>query len=304
MFAGFDDLRIRRPTEADHSRVLAMLDDWWAHRGGDAGSRQRASLLPRLFFQHFTSTSHVVERSDGRLVAFLVGFLSPSEPETAYVHFVGVDPALRRAGLGRTLYRRFFRDAERHGARTVRSITSPGNSTSVAFHVGLGFTVIPGDTEGVPVWRDYDGPGRDRVCFTRALDPTPRPAGERDLAALLAGLSPRLHDGAYVFTTVAGAVPEGATPVVVVDEDEGRTLVLRRTQADERGLPYAFVAAWITLQVHSALDAVGLTAAVSRALTEAGISANVVAGFHHDHLFVPYDRADKAVEVLRALARG
>ena len=65
--------------------------------------------------------------------------------------------------------------------------------------------------------------------------------------------------------------------------------------------PYDFVAAWITLQVHSALGAVGLTAAVSRVLTEAGISANVVAGFTHDHLFVPHDRADDAVRTLVAL---
>ena len=134
-------------------------------------------------------------------------------------------------------------------------------------------------------------------------DAASHPAGERDLTALLTGLSPRLHQGAYVFTTVVGAVPSGIDPVVVVDEDEGRTLVVRKERADELGLPYAFVTAWITLQVHSALDAVGLTAAVSRALTAAGISANVVAGFHHDHLFVPYDRAGAAVEVLRALAR-
>lgn len=134
------------------------------------------------------------------------------------------------------------------------------------------------------------------------VDPVPPPAGERDLTALLAGLSPRLHEGAYVFTTVAGAVPSRADAVVVVDEDEGRTLVVRRERADELGLPYAFVAAWITLQVYSALDAVGLTATVSRALTAAGISANVVAGFHHDHVFVPYDRAGEAVDVLRALA--
>jgi ribosomal protein S18 acetylase RimI-like enzyme len=299
-----EDLRTRQPTEDDHSRVLAVLDDWWGGQGGDRGARQRAALLPRLFFQHFTASSQVVERTDGRLVAFLIGFLSPSEPATAYIHFVGVDPTMRRAGLGRALYQRFFRDAARRGARTVRCITSPVNRTSVAFHTGLGFALEPGDTDvdGVPVRLDHDGPGLHRVCFSRSLDPGPRASGERDLTALLASMSPRRQEGAYVFTTVAGAVPPDADPVVVVAEDEGRTLVLRQGQADAFGLPYDFVAAWITLQVHSALDAVGLTAAVSRALTEAGISANVVAGFHHDHLFVPHDRADEAVDVLRALA--
>jgi hypothetical protein len=70
----------------------------------------------------------------------------------------------------------------------------------------------------------------------------------------------------------------------------------------DSGLEYHFTAAWITLRVHSALDAVGLTAAVSLALTDAGISCNVVAGFHHDHLFVPHTRAADAVRVLEALA--
>ncbi|HVE95679.1 MAG TPA: ACT domain-containing protein [Pseudonocardiaceae bacterium] len=125
---------------------------------------------------------------------------------------------------------------------------------------------------------------------------------ETDLMALLRRLSPRLREGAYVYTIVPEAIPPGAAPVVFVREDEGLTLILPPQQADDLGLPYDFVAAWITLQVHSALSAVGLTAAVSRVLAEAGISANVVAGFAHDHLFVPHDRADDAVRTLVALA--
>ena len=125
---------------------------------------------------------------------------------------------------------------------------------------------------------------------------------ETDLMALLRGLSPRLREGAYVYTIVPDAIPPGATPVAFVREDEGLTLILPQQQADNLGLPYDFVAAWITLQVHSALTAVGLTAAVSRALTDAGISANMVAGFTHDHLFVAHDRADDAVRTLATLA--
>ncbi len=79
------------------------------------------------------------------LRAFLVGFLSPSRPGVAYVHFVGVDPALHRAGIGAALYRRFLADAAAHGADTATCITSSGNSASLAFHVRLGFTVQPGD---------------------------------------------------------------------------------------------------------------------------------------------------------------
>ncbi|MER8090199.1 ACT domain-containing protein [Streptomyces sp. NPDC087532] len=127
--------------------------------------------------------------------------------------------------------------------------------------------------------------------------------GERDLRTLLSSMRPELNPGRYVFTaTPRETVPEGVDPVVTVAEPEGLTLVLPEEQAVSAGLPYDYVAGWITLRVHSALDAVGLTAAVSLALTDAGLSCNVVAGFHHDHLFVPYDRADEAVGVLEALA--
>lgn len=127
--------------------------------------------------------------------------------------------------------------------------------------------------------------------------------GERDLRKLLHGMRPELNPGRYVYTTVPdGEVPNGVTPVVTVSEQEGLTLVLPEAQAAASGLAYDFAAGWITLRVRSALDAVGLTAAVSLALTDEGISCNVVAGHHHDHLFVPYARAADAVRVLEVLA--
>ncbi|MFI8293532.1 ACT domain-containing protein [Streptomyces sp. ms191] len=127
-------------------------------------------------------------------------------------------------------------------------------------------------------------------------------SAERDLSRLLAGMRPELDPGRYVFTTVPGAVPPGITPLVTVTEPEGLTLVLRQEDADRAALSYDYVAGWITLRVHSALDAVGLTAAVSRALAEAGLSCNVVAGYHHDHLFVEHERAERALAVLLALS--
>jgi hypothetical protein len=123
--------------------------------------------------------------------------------------------------------------------------------------------------------------------------------GETDLATLLMSMSPRLNEGSYVFVRAEGTAGV-QDAVVTVAEPEGLTLVLPRERADDLGLAYGFVASWITLEVHSALDAVGLTAAFSVALTREGISANVVAGFFHDHLFVPEDRCDDA---MRALAR-
>nr|WP_244312491.1 ACT domain-containing protein [Microbispora hainanensis] len=127
--------------------------------------------------------------------------------------------------------------------------------------------------------------------------------GETDLRMLLSGMRPRLDPGRYVFTTVDGRIPAGARPVVTVAEEEGLTLVLSQQEADAAGLAYEYVAGWITLRVHSALEAVGLTAAVARELAAAGLSCNVVAGFHHDHLFVPYERAAEAVALLEDLAR-
>ncbi|MCX5045208.1 ACT domain-containing protein [Aldersonia sp. NBC_00410] len=126
--------------------------------------------------------------------------------------------------------------------------------------------------------------------------------GERDLPRLLAGASPRLLPAEYVFVTVAadrvGDIPARAR----IEEDEGTTLVIERADADARGLSYEFVARWITLDVQSALDAIGLTAAFGTALAVAGISCNVLAGYHHDHLLVPAEDAHTAVEVLEQLS--
>jgi uncharacterized protein len=128
-------------------------------------------------------------------------------------------------------------------------------------------------------------------------------SGETDLSALVAGLEPRLRPGRYVYCATQH-LPDGVRPVVLVREEEGLTLVLEQAEADRWGMAYDFVAAMVTLEVHSALEAVGLTAAVSTALTGAGISCNVVAGYFHDHLFVPADAGEQAVRVLRDLAAG
>jgi uncharacterized protein len=123
-----------------------------------------------------------------------------------------------------------------------------------------------------------------------------------DLRKLLDGMRPELNPGRYVFTTVKGNIPPGLKPIVTVAEQEGLTLVVREEEAQDAGLAYNYVAGWITLRIHSALDAVGLTAAVAGELADAGMSCNVVAGFHHDHLFVPYEQANTAVALLEKLA--
>ena len=126
--------------------------------------------------------------------------------------------------------------------------------------------------------------------------------GEMNLPALLATLNPVLREGEYVYVLWPHGRPLEPGIQAAVREAEGLTVVLPRERADSLGLPYDFVAAWITLEVHSELEAVGLTAAVGKTLTDARISCNVLAGFHHDHLLVPVADAPRALEVLNELS--
>ncbi|MCT4499733.1 MULTISPECIES: ACT domain-containing protein [Pseudomonas] len=128
-------------------------------------------------------------------------------------------------------------------------------------------------------------------------------AGETALATLLRSMSPHLNDGDYVFCTLPDHdIPAGCEVIGSFREQEGLTLILERQQAEHAGLAFDYVAAWITLNVHSALEAVGLTAAFASALGKAGISCNVIAGYYHDHLFVGRADAERAMHVLRQLA--
>lgn len=126
--------------------------------------------------------------------------------------------------------------------------------------------------------------------------------GEKNLEALLAALHPVQRHGEYVYVLWPDGRPLVAGVEAAVREAEGLTVVLPRAAADAEGLAYDFVGSWITLQVHSALEAVGLTAAVSKALSDARISCNMLAGFHHDHLLVPVADAARALEVLAELS--
>jgi GNAT superfamily N-acetyltransferase len=163
---GMEDLRFRRPTEADHAAVVGVVDEWW-------GGRRMRALLPRLWFQHFVDTSWIAESVDGRIQGFLVGFVSPDHPTEAYIHMVGTNPNRRKRGLGRALYERFFDDVRSRGARTVGAVTWPGNQISVKFHTAMGFRSDDGPGTqrlyGTVAYPDYDGEGEDRVRFIRDL---------------------------------------------------------------------------------------------------------------------------------------
>ena len=127
-------------------------------------------------------------------------------------------------------------------------------------------------------------------------------AGETDLEKLLRDMKPELNAGEYVFCTLdISDNPNHLEPLGCFREKEGLTVILSKDQADKSGLSYSFVSAWITLNIHSSLEAVGLTAAVSQALALAGISCNIVAAYYHDHLFVPLKEANHALEILHRL---
>lgn len=130
--------------------------------------------------------------------------------------------------------------------------------------------------------------------------------GETDLQQLLHSLSPELLDGEYVFCTVKNARYGDyaeAGPIASFIEAEGLTLVLQKDAAEQSGLCWQGVFRCITLGVHSSLQAVGLTAAVSGALAENGISANIIAAYFHDHIFVQSELADKTIGILSALGK-
>jgi predicted GNAT superfamily acetyltransferase len=146
-------LAVRAARPADFDTIIAVADDWWG--------RPISKVLSRLFLDHFFGTSLIAEH-DGELAGFLIGFLSPSQPREAYIHFAGVAPAWRRTGLARRLYEQFFDHARTDGRTIFEAITSPENGASIAFHRAMGFTVSD------PI-EDYDGPSLDRVVFVREI---------------------------------------------------------------------------------------------------------------------------------------
>ena len=128
-------------------------------------------------------------------------------------------------------------------------------------------------------------------------------SGEKNLDTLLRTIKPILNESDFVFCTVKDITPFNLNDILFFfKEEEGITIIVEQTIADDLQLDYSFVASWITLTVHSSLEAVGLTAAFSKALAEEHISCNVVAGYFHDHIFVDKKMADKAMAALNRLS--
>jgi ribosomal protein S18 acetylase RimI-like enzyme len=163
---GLEGVSFRRPVEADYPAISRVIDDWW-------GGRQLDHLLPRLWLQHFTGTSWLAEDPEGHLAGFLIGFLSPDRPDVAYCHLIAANPNLRRRGLGRALYERFFDDARANGRTVINAITWPANHASIGFHRALGFEIEAGpgtqNLYGTPAEAGYDFDREDRAILVRRL---------------------------------------------------------------------------------------------------------------------------------------
>jgi hypothetical protein len=125
--------------------------------------------------------------------------------------------------------------------------------------------------------------------------------GESNLEILLKTMKPKLNMGAFVFCSVNDLTLVNLNEsVLFFKEEKGYTIIVKKEVADTLKLDYTFISSWITLTVHSSLEAVGLTAAFSKALADNGIGCNVVAAFYHDHIFVPIQDTDKAMAVLNS----
>ncbi|HEX6527331.1 MAG TPA: ACT domain-containing protein [Streptosporangiaceae bacterium] len=205
---------------------------------------------------------------EGEMVGAVLGTF---DGRRGSVHRLAVRQDRRGHGIGKRLMAELEERLAAIGCPKVNLLVERSNAEVVSFYEALGY-----QTDDVIFMGKYLA-GRDR----------------RELL-------PELSEEPYVFVATAGPPPAVAMFAAIL-EDEGLTLVLTKADADRVGLEYSYVAARITLRVNSALDEIGLTAAVSRVLADADISCNVIAGAAHDHLFVDWSRRYYALDLLRHL---
>ncbi|MEI8332800.1 MAG: GNAT family N-acetyltransferase [Chloroflexota bacterium] len=160
-------LGFRHPAEEDHRRLIDDVDGWF-------DGRRPKPLLGRAWFVHFASTSWIAETEDGRIAAFLVGFMSPDLPGEAVVHLAATDPGLRRRRIGTAIHGAWLADVAIRGALRAVVAFPPEDRTAVLFYRSLGFEAERSGAKliwGVPAFADYDAAGVDRAIFVRPIVP-------------------------------------------------------------------------------------------------------------------------------------
>ena len=160
-------MNITNCTQEDFLDIHKRLAEFWAPRGEDFLRRVKTLHHP-LFVNEFANTAYVMKK-DGEVVAYLLGLFSQKEP-AAYIHLLCVHPDHQRRGLAARLCEHFIAEAKAHGCKHLKSATSVANAVSIAFHKSLGMSLLGEPNEdGIPVVRDYSGPGEHRVVFWRNL---------------------------------------------------------------------------------------------------------------------------------------
>jgi len=129
-------------------------------------------------------------------------------------------------------------------------------------------------------------------------------SGEKNLETLLKSMKPKHNVGEFVFCKIHNLEQLNLSQIIMFfKEEESFTIIAEKEVADKLDLDYSFISSWITLTVHSSLEAVGLTASFSNALSKNEISCNVVAAYYHDHIFVDKTDTDKAMEILNSFSK-
>lgn len=156
-------MKIRSIKSSDYYQLSPVINEWW-------NGRNMTHMVPKLFFDHFGTTSFCAE-DNGKIVGFLIGFLSQDYIDEGYIHFSGVHPEYRQEGIGRRLYQHFFDRMKYYDRSIVCCITSPVNKNSIAYHKKMGFETVEGDKRNGDIWicSNYSGPGEDKVLFKKEL---------------------------------------------------------------------------------------------------------------------------------------
>ncbi len=159
------NIEIRNALPSDHRNIISVLPNWW-------NGRDLTASVPKLFLKHFSNTSFIAEK-DSQLCGFLIGFFSQTYSNEGYIHFVGVDPDIRKIGLAKILYNSFYDICQLNSRIIIRSCTSPVNKLSIDFHQKMGFSIESGNStvEGIPITKDYNRKGDHKVLFRKELQP-------------------------------------------------------------------------------------------------------------------------------------